>query len=75
MPAYWEGMNKMDNMTEQQRFLTVAECADVLRVAAGHIRREIKAGNLKAIMVRRNFLIERNDLEEYIQSLAVIPNA
>lgn len=62
-------------MEKNERFMTVDECAKVLRCHPGHIRKSIKEGELKAILVGRTFLVERPDLEKYIKSLEVKPHA
>lgn len=62
-------------MEKTERFMTVDECAKILRCHPGHIRKAIKEGELKAIIVGRAFLVERTDFEKYIESLVVNPHA
>lgn len=57
------------------RFLTTQEVADILRSTRKFIRSEIEAGALKASFIGRVFLIEADDLEEYINERRVKPSA
>ena len=46
--------------------LTVAEVADVLRVSNMTVYRLIKAGQLPALRVGKNYRIRSNDLDEFL---------
>lgn len=60
---------------ETQRFLTVKEAAELLRVSAFHIRNLIKRGELSALNVGRAFIIESDEMERFIKSKKVKGNA
>lgn len=47
--------------------LTVAEVSDVLRVSNMTVYRLIKAGQLGAIRVGKNYRIRQSDLETYLE--------
>lgn len=51
--------------------LTVAEVADLLRVSNMTVYRLIKAGELAAIRVGKNYRIRRNDLDAYLNAGSV----
>ena len=53
------------------RFLTVAEVARQLRVSNMTVYRLIKAGQLGAIRVGKNYRIRRRDVERYLADRAV----
>ena len=59
----------------KDRFMTTHECAEILHCHPGNIRKIIKEGKLPAIIVRRAFLVDRADFENYIKTLRVIPSA
>ena len=48
------------------KYLTVAEVAGLLRVSNMTVYRLIKAGDLPAIRVGKNFRIRRSDVESYL---------
>lgn len=51
--------------------MTVAEVAEVLRVSRMTVYRLIKAGELTAIRVGKNYRVRRRDLEGYLASGSV----
>jgi excisionase family DNA binding protein len=51
--------------------LTVAEVADLLRVSNMTVYRLIKAGDLAAIRVGKNYRIRRDDLDAYLNAGSV----
>ena len=51
--------------------LTVAEVADVLRVSNMTVYRLIKAGELPALRVGKNYRIRQHDLEAYLATGSV----
>jgi excisionase family DNA binding protein len=51
--------------------LTVAEVADVLRVSNMTVYRLIKAGELAALRVGKNYRIRERDLETYLATGSV----
>lgn len=51
--------------------LTVAEVADVLRVSNMTVYRLIKAGQLPAIRVGKNYRIREDDLNRFLEQGAV----
>ncbi len=51
----------------EQRLLTVAEVADVLRVSNMTVYRLIKAGQIGAIRVGKNYRIPQADLDDYLE--------
>lgn len=51
--------------------MTVAEVAEVLRVSRMTVYRLIKAGELAALRVGKNYRIRRQDLESYLASGSV----
>ena len=53
------------------QLLTVAEVAGVLRVSNMTVYRLIKAGELPALRIGKNYRIRRDDLDEYLARGAV----
>lgn len=53
------------------RLLTVAEVAEVLRVSNMTVYRLIKAGELPALRVGKNYRIRERDLEAYLATGSV----
>lgn len=51
--------------------LTVGEVADMMRVSNMTVYRLIKAGQLAAIRVGKNYRIRRTDVERYLDDRAV----
>lgn len=51
--------------------LTVAEVADVLRVSNMTVYRLIKAGEIPALRVGKNYRIRKHDLEAYLATGSV----
>lgn len=56
-----------------ERLLTAAEVADRLRVSTMTIYRLIRAGELPAVRVGRNYRVREPDLEAYLESQIVDP--
>lgn len=58
-------------MTVAERFLTVDQVAEELHLSAETIRRYLRSGKLKGRLINRQagWLIERAELERFIQSL------
>ena len=52
--------------------LTVGEVAQVMRVSNMTVYRLIKAGQLSAIRVGKNYRIRRSDIERYLSERAVV---
>lgn len=50
------------------QLLTVAEVADLLRVSNMTVYRLIKAGDLAALRVGKNYRIRRQDLDAYLSA-------
>lgn len=59
------------NPVPRERLLTVAEVAEHMRVSSMTVYRLIKAGQLKAVRVGKNYRIRTSDLDEYLQSSSV----
>ena len=55
----------------EARLLTVGEVADVMRVSNMTVYRLIKAGELRAIRVGKNYRIRRDDVERYLSERTV----
>ncbi|MDX1659336.1 MAG: helix-turn-helix domain-containing protein [Nitriliruptorales bacterium] len=55
--------------------LTAAEVADELRVSTMTVYRLIKGGELPAVRVGRNYRVRRSDLDSYLESQIVDPDA
>lgn len=55
----------------EQRLLTVAEVADMLRVSNMTVYRLIKRGELTAIRVGKNYRIRQQALDDYLDQGAV----
>jgi excisionase family DNA binding protein len=51
--------------------LTVAEVADMLRVSNMTVYRLIKAGDISALRVGKNYRIRQQELEDYLASGSV----
>lgn len=49
------------------QLLTVAEVADLLRVSNMTVYRLVKAGQMGAIRVGKNYRIPQNDLDTYLE--------
>ncbi|MGH2478055.1 MAG: helix-turn-helix domain-containing protein [Ktedonobacteraceae bacterium] len=47
---------------------TVEEVADILRVSAATVRTMIREGELKAVRVRGQWRIRKEDLEDYLRT-------
>ncbi len=54
-----------------EHLLTVAEVAQIMRVSNMTVYRLIKAGQLAAIRVGKNYRIRRRDVERYLTERAV----
>ena len=54
-----------------EQLLTVAEVAQIMRVSNMTVYRLIKAGQLAAIRVGKNYRIRRRDVERYLTERAV----
>jgi excisionase family DNA binding protein len=54
-----------------EQLLTVAEVAHIMRVSNMTVYRLIKAGQLAAIRVGKNYRIRRRDVERYLTERAV----
>ncbi len=52
----------------RQRFLTVAEVADQLRVSTMTVYRLIKAGELPAVRVGKSYRLDEADVTSYLAS-------
>jgi excisionase family DNA binding protein len=50
-----------------QRFLTVQEVADLMRVSTMTVYRLIKAGDLRAARVGRSYRLREAEVESYLQ--------
>ena len=55
----------------EAQLLTVGEVADLMRVSNMTVYRLIKAGQLGAIRVGKNYRIRRNDVERYLSQRTV----
>ena len=55
----------------EEQLLTVAEVAQIMRVSNMTVYRLIKAGQLAAIRVGKNYRIRRRDVERYLTERAV----
>lgn len=58
-------------MDADDRLLTVREVAEAMRVSQMTVYRLIRAGDLPAIRVGRNFRIRESDVDRYFDSRAV----
>lgn len=54
-------------MGEGQKFYTVKEVADMLRVSQMTIVRELDRGNLKGVRVAKNWRISEENLKNYLE--------
>jgi excisionase family DNA binding protein len=59
----------------QDRLWTVAEVADHMRVSNMTVYRLIKAGQLPAIRVGKNYRIRGTDLQSYLEASVAHPDA
>lgn len=55
--------------------LTVAEVADLFRVSSMTVYRLIRSGELPAVRVGRSYRVTQEDLQAYLQSQVVDPQA
>lgn len=53
---------------EQNRFMTVAEVAQLMRVSTMTVYRLIKAGDLPAVRVGKSYRIRETDINGYLDS-------
>lgn len=60
-------------MDADDRLLTVREVADAMRVSHMTVYRLIKAGELPAIRVGRNFRIRESELDRFFDARTVTP--
>lgn len=51
---------------QQNRFMTVAEVAQMMRVSTMTVYRLIKAGDLPAVRVGKSYRIRENDIDTYL---------
>ena len=51
---------------EDERFYTIKEVAELLKVSDGGVRKWLKTGKLKGIKLGRIWRIKKSDLEEFI---------
>lgn len=58
-------------MEPDDRLLTVREVAEAIRVSNMTVYRLIKAGDLNAIRVGRNFRIRESDVDRFLDDRAV----
>jgi excisionase family DNA binding protein len=57
------------------RLLTANEVADLLRVSTMTVYRLIRAGELPAVRVGRNYRVRSGDLDRYLEAQVVDPDA
>ena len=50
-----------------ERFLTVQEVAELMRVSTMTVYRLIKAGDLRAVRVGRSYRLREREVETYLQ--------
>ncbi len=55
--------------------LTVAEVADLFRVSSMTVYRLIRSGELPAVRVGRSYRVTQEDLQAYLESQVVDPQA
>lgn len=55
--------------------LTVAEVADLFRVSSMTVYRLIRSGELPAVRVGRSYRVTQQDLQAYLESQVVDPQA
>ena len=58
----------MAQLEPKAKFLTVAEVASMMRVSTMTVYRLIKAGQLAAIRVGKNYRIRQADLQSYLDA-------
>ncbi len=51
---------------EDERFYTIKEVAELLKVSDGAVRKWLKSGKLKGIKLGRIWRIKKSDLEEFV---------
>lgn len=51
---------------EDERFYTIKEVAELLKVSDGAVRKWLKSGKLKGIKLGRIWRIKKSDLEEFL---------
>lgn len=51
---------------EDEKFYTIKEVAELLKVSDGGVRKWLKTGKLKGIKLGRIWRISKSDLEEFI---------
>ena len=51
---------------EDEKFYTIKEVAELLKVSDGGVRKWLKTGKLKGIKLGRIWRIKKSDLEEFI---------
>ena len=51
---------------EDEKFYTIKEVAELLKVSDGGVRKWLKTGKLKGIKLGRIWRIKKSDLEEFV---------
>ncbi len=51
---------------EDERFYTIKEVAELLKVSDGGVRKWLKTGKLKGIKLGRIWRIKKSDLDEFV---------
>lgn len=51
---------------EDERFYTIKEVAELLKVSDGGVRKWLKSGKLKGIKLGRIWRIKKSDLDEFV---------
>mgnify|MGYP001014333966 CR=1 FL=1 len=51
---------------EDEKFYTIKEVAELLKVSDGGVRKWLKTGKLKGIKLGRIWRIKKSDLEEFL---------
>lgn len=53
---------------EDEKFYTIAEVAEMLKVSEGGVRKWLKTGKLKGVKLGRIWRIRKSDLEEFLEA-------
>lgn len=61
-------------MTEEKKFYTLTEVADILGVVRLTLYNEIKRGNIVAMKVGKNYRISFQELQNYIHKNETVTN-
>jgi excisionase family DNA binding protein len=55
-------------MAEDKRYLTLKQCKEIANISSSTLRTKIKNGQLRALRPSQKIMIERSDLDAFMQA-------